>query len=74
MWTPEHRRTAGRRVLRYPSDLTDAEWGGIEVMIPATKHDRRRGSVKLRKVTELPYRCSGGTLGKAFHWQPVHRI
>jgi hypothetical protein len=27
MWKPEHRRTADRRGLRYPSDLTDAEWG-----------------------------------------------
>jgi hypothetical protein len=26
MWKPEHRRTADRRGLRYPSDLTDAEW------------------------------------------------
>ncbi|ALK09407.1 hypothetical protein BVIR_1628 [Blastochloris viridis] len=26
MWTPDHRRTADRRGLRYPSDLTDAEW------------------------------------------------
>ena len=26
MWTPEHRRAANRNDLRYPSDLTDAEW------------------------------------------------
>ena len=26
MWTPEHRRAADRCGLRYPSDLTDAEW------------------------------------------------
>ena len=26
MWTPDHRRAADRRGLRYPSDLTDDEW------------------------------------------------
>lgn len=28
MWKPDHRRAADRRGLRYPSDLTDAEWAG----------------------------------------------
>jgi hypothetical protein len=35
MWTPEHRRAANRNGLRYPSDLTDAEWTIVEPMIPA---------------------------------------
>ncbi len=26
MWTQEHRRVHARKGLRYPSDLTDAEW------------------------------------------------
>ncbi len=26
MWTGEYRRTHARGGLRYPSDLTDAEW------------------------------------------------
>jgi hypothetical protein len=26
MWKPEHRAAADRRGLRYPSDLTNAEW------------------------------------------------
>ena len=26
MWKPEHRRAAARTGLRYPGDLTDAEW------------------------------------------------
>jgi hypothetical protein len=26
MWTPEHRRSANRTGLRYPSDLTDDGW------------------------------------------------
>ena len=34
MWTAEHRRAANRSGLRYPSDLTDAEWALVEPMIP----------------------------------------
>jgi transposase len=34
MWTPEHRRAANRSGLRYPSDLTDAEWAIVEPLIP----------------------------------------
>ena len=34
MWTPEHRRTANRNGLRYPSDLTDNEWALVAPMIP----------------------------------------
>src|SRR6266403_1548922 len=41
MWTPEHRLAADRSGLRYPSDLTDAEWAIVEPMIPpkSTVHD-----------------------------------
>jgi hypothetical protein len=34
MWKPEHRRAAERHDLRYPSDLTDAEWALVQPMIP----------------------------------------
>ena len=49
MWTPEHRQAAARRGLRYPSDLTDAEWALIEPMIPparrsAARRERPRGA------------------------------
>ena len=30
MWKPEHRRAADRNDLRYPSDLTDAEWALVQ--------------------------------------------
>ncbi len=30
MWTPEHRRAADRRGLRYPSDLADADLDGLD--------------------------------------------
>jgi transposase len=50
MWTPEHRRAADRRGLRYPSDLTDAEWALVEPMIPPAKHGGRRRAVNIREV------------------------
>jgi len=50
MWKPEHRRAAERRGLRYPSDLTDAEWGLIAPMIPPAKHGGRRREVNVREV------------------------
>ena len=48
MWTAEHRRVAARTGLRYPSDLTDAEWGLIEPMIPPAKRGGRRREVNVR--------------------------
>src|SRR5437868_15420795 len=50
MWKPEHRRAAERRGLRYPSDLTDAEWALIEPMIPPAKRGGRRREVNIREV------------------------
>ena len=38
MWKPEHRLAADRRGLRYPSDLTDAEWAIVAPMIPPGRH------------------------------------
>ena len=50
MWKPEHRRAADRRGLRYPSDLTDAEWALVEPMIPPAKRGGRRREVNVREV------------------------
>jgi|SRR5215472_6482756 len=49
-WKPEHRRAAGRRGLRYPSDLTDSEWALVAPMIPPGKRGGRKRSVNLREV------------------------
>jgi len=44
VWKPEHRRAAARTGLRYPSELTDAEWALVAPMIsPAKRGGRRRG-------------------------------
>jgi transposase len=50
MWTPEHRRAADRRGLRYPSDLTDAEWALVELLVPPAKRGGRKREVNVREV------------------------
>jgi transposase len=50
MWTPDHRRAAERRGLRYPSDLSDAEWALVEPAIPPAKHGGRRREVNIREM------------------------
>ncbi len=50
MWTDEHRRVASRKGLRYPSDLSDAEWALVERLIPPAKHGGRKRSVNVREV------------------------
>ena len=53
MWKPEHRLAANRRGLRYPSDLTDAEWAIVAAMIPPGRHGGRRRSVNVREVLNV---------------------
>ena len=50
MWKPEHRAAADRRGLRYPSDLTDAEWALVAPLIPPAKRGGRPRTVNLREV------------------------
>ena len=50
MWTKETRGRYDRRGLRYPSDLTDAEWALIAPMIPPAKRGGRRREVDVREV------------------------
>jgi transposase len=50
MWTADHRRVADRKGLRYPSDLTEAEWALVELLIPPAKHGGRKRSVDVREV------------------------
>src|SRR5438270_8198561 len=50
MWKPEHRVAADRNGLRYPSDLSDAEWAIVEPMIPPARHGGRKRSVNVREV------------------------
>jgi transposase len=50
MWKPEHRVAADRRGLRYPSDLTDAEWALVAPLIRPAKRGGRSRTVNVREV------------------------
>jgi transposase len=50
MWTAEQRQAHERHGLRYPSDLTDAEWALVEPFIPPAKRGGRQRTVEVRAV------------------------
>lgn len=50
MWTTSNRETYDRKGLRYPSDLSDAEWDVIAPMIPPAKRGGRPRTVDIRNV------------------------
>ena len=52
MWTTENRGGYERRGLRYPSDLTDAEWSLLAPLIPPARHGGRRRTVDVRAVID----------------------
>ena len=51
MWTADNRPRYNRDKLRYPSDLTDAEWAHIEPLIPPGKP--RGGKRRVARVTAM---------------------
>jgi len=50
MWKPDHRRAPDRRGLRYPSNLTDAEWAIVSPLIAPAKRGGRPRTVEVREV------------------------
>jgi transposase len=50
IWKPEHRLANDRRGLRYPSDLSDAEWALVAPLIPPARRGGRRRSIDEREV------------------------
>jgi transposase len=61
MWTPENRHHYDRSNLRYPSDLTDAEWSLISGLIPRAKRGGNKRTVDVREVVNgLMYVLSTG--------------
>ena len=50
MWTGENRARYDRRGLRYPSDLTDAEWALIKPLIPPAKPGGNKRTVDERAI------------------------
>ena len=50
MWTTENRARYDRSKLRYPTDLTDAEWALVEPVIPPAKRGGNKRTVIVREV------------------------
>jgi transposase len=50
VWTIKNRQAYERTDLRYPSDLTDAEWALVGPLIPPAKHGGRRRTICAREV------------------------
>ena len=50
VWTEGNRKLYERKGLRYPSDMTDAEWALIEPLIPPEKRPGRHREVNIREV------------------------
>ena len=69
MWTAENRPHYDRSKLRYPSDLTDAEWSLIAPLIPPAKRGGNKRTVDERAVVQgLLYILSSGC-----QWRAVPR-
>jgi transposase len=66
MWSNESRARYDRSRLRYPSDLTDAEWAHVEPLIPPAKRGGNRRHVEVREVVNgLMYVLSTGCQWRA---------
>jgi transposase len=68
-WTVQHRRDASRSGLRYPSDLTDAEWALIEPLIPPARRGGRPRTVDMREVVNAIFYV----LGTGCQWAALPR-
>src|SRR5512143_858627 len=80
MWTKEHRDRYNRlkRGLRYPSDVTDAEWMCLKDLIPPARPGGRPRTTEMREVVNaifylLRTGCGWEYLPKDFPpWQTVY--
>jgi transposase len=50
MWTKETRVRYKRDQLRYPSDVTEEEWGQLAALIPPARRGGCQRTVKIREV------------------------
>ena len=67
MWTNKTRARYDRSKLRYPSDLTDEEWGLVEPLIPPGKTGGGKRTVIMREVVNgLMY-----ILSTACQWRAI---
>ena len=71
MWTVENRGRDNRDSLRYPSDVTEEEWGEIVPLIPPARRGGRKRTVNIREVFNglwyvLSTRCQWRAIAKEF--------
>ena len=65
MWTSDNRARYDRSKLRYPSDLTDAEWALIGPLIPPAKRGGNKRTVVERDIVNgLECALRGGQNGR----------
>jgi putative transposase len=50
VWTDKNRARYNRDHLRYPSELTDDEWGYVEPLIPSAKRGGGKRRTDMRAV------------------------
>src|ERR687890_47042 len=68
MWKAETRRTYDRTGLRYPTDMTDPEWGGPRLFVDvAQRGPRRQRRVDLREVLNAVFYV----LGTGCQWRAL---
>ena len=67
MWTDENRSRYNRDGLRYPTDLTDAEWGEVQPWIPPARPGGNKRTVEIREVVNgVMY-----VLGTGCQWRAI---
>ena len=66
MWTKENRARYNRDQLRYPSDVTEEEWGQLADLIPPARRGGCKRTVDIREVLNgLLYVLSTGCQWRA---------
>ena len=77
MWTVENRARYDRGKVRYPTDLTDAEWEHIKPLLPRPAERGRARKVDLREILNaLRYmaRSGGGWRRLPVHFGPWETV
>jgi transposase len=78
MWTTENRGQYSREGLRYPTDLTDAEWAEIGPLIPPARPGGNKRRVDIREVANgLMFILGTGCQWRALprdlpHWRTIY--
>ncbi len=78
MWTTENRVQYSREGLRYPTDLTDAEWALIAPLIPPARPGGNKRTVDIREsVNGLMFILGSGCQWRAIptdlpHWRTIY--